>query len=143
MYQALAFFGANTHGPRYYIPTYNESLWATDSRQRRAGCITWIAMTHLSRVCLPLLLLSLLAALFGVRPAAGQTTYQWNLNSGGDWGTAANWSPNTNFPGNSSASYDIADFGGDPVGGYAVNISTTTSSVYLNQLNFNRHDGWQ
>ncbi len=72
-----------------------------------------------------------------------QTTYTWNVTSGGDWGTASNWSPSSSFPGNVSGVFDAVNFGGDPTAGYAINISTGTISsgiVYLNSLNFTQTD---
>ena len=97
-------------------------------------------MIYLPSIRRSALLFSLAVGLWAVRPAIGQTIYTWNLNSGGDWGTAANWNPNANFAGSTSGIFDTAVFGGDPVGGYIVNISAATGAVYLNQISFSQTD---
>jgi fibronectin-binding autotransporter adhesin len=45
----------------------------------------------------------------------------------------------TTYPGSTSGIFDSANFGGDPVGGYAVTIGST-STVYINTLNFTQTD---
>ncbi|MEW6158742.1 MAG: autotransporter-associated beta strand repeat-containing protein [Verrucomicrobiota bacterium] len=41
---------------------------------------------------------------------SAQTTFTWNVDASGNWNSAANWSPNTGFPGQTDTN-DVATFG--------------------------------
>ena len=70
----------------------------------------------------------------------GQATYTWNgtLATGSTpWTTTSNWSPGTNFPGNTSGIYDTATFlsTSNPTGTVTI---TAPTNLYLNAINFNQ-----
>ncbi|MFM9010760.1 MAG: hypothetical protein ACKON8_07790, partial [Planctomycetota bacterium] len=57
---------------------------------------------------------------------ARAVTYTWaSPSTGGDWTTAANWNPNTGYPGLTLTGTDFANFNQDLTGNQVVNLDAS------------------
>jgi hypothetical protein len=58
--------------------------------------------------------------------SARAVSYTWaSLSTGGDWTTAANWNPNTGYPGLTLTGTDVALFNQDITGNQSVNLDAS------------------
>ena len=70
---------------------------------------------------------TMVAAMFTIGASSARAvSYTWaSLSAGGDWTTAANWNPNTGYPGLTLTGTDVALFNQDITGNQAVNLDAS------------------
>ncbi len=83
-------------------------------------------------------LVSIAAGLSTPRFAAAQTTYTWNTAATGTiaWGTPADWTGGSTYPGSSTGIFDTATFSTLFIPTAPINL--TLGTIYLNAINFNQ-----
>ena len=70
---------------------------------------------------------TMVAAMFTIGASSARAvSYTWaSLSAGGDWTTAANWNPNTGYPGLTLTGTDVALFNQDITGNQSVNLDAS------------------